>query len=370
LRKCLTLIIDPRPESFGHYFELSKNICTAFIKLNQEFIFLSCYADKLQIDFINNVESIFTHNKFIKIDFENSVFLKSILNLFDLKDVFFHVVLLNDHKNSITIVKNILSIRNQNIDFHVIALCGPMLRGWPLGIILRNLDSFIYFSNLEQCKTIFTIDPIILKLDTSHKLRYLPDFQMGIERKFIPNNVKLTLGYYGNLNPQRGIKLFLSLAIFNPRVNFRVTGYGDSGNTSAEFKFKNTFSSIIKKIVLKFLNFIPNIEITKGYFRNHSDLVTSLSKNDAIFYAANLSPYSSGIANLSLSMGVPVIWIPGDSAASDTLERFFPEGKIMTSEIYKFGFITQKIRAVRNSQPKSRFEWHDFTSPLKCSCED
>jgi hypothetical protein len=42
-----------------------------------------------------------------------------------------------------------------------------------------------------------------------------------------------------------------------------------------------------------------------------------------------LSPYSSGVSLLAISLDIPVIWTQGNSANSDQMRKSFPLGRLL-----------------------------------------
>jgi hypothetical protein len=359
------VIIDTRVDGSGHYFELSKYVCCALLEEGINFFYLSPYAKRLFRSL--RIRQDTNENQFNQVDL--SSMLKTVLKIDSLSSKKnLKILLLSDKSDSINLISEIIKLDlNHEVKFGIIASLGILLRGWPSHAFEVDRKRIESISNLEQCKVLFSVDPLAI-ISNNSKIFYLPDFQdsggVSFKKTYDKSNC-LSIGFYGSLQFNRGLKLFLMAALKNLSVTFTIYGYGkrfprvdnqDRGNNKISLVIK----SFISGLKLRFLILLPNVKFQNVYFDSQSKLAESMAGNSAIFYATHLSPYSSGIVNLALAIGIPVIWTPGNSAANDTLEKFFPLGKVELCKLRMKNGLKVKLTELKSISVDECIEWTDF----------
>ncbi len=223
-----------------------------------------------------------------------------------------------------------------NLRIFTIVNASTWLRGYPKQGVEES-----YLSSLSAdplISRIYSWDPLAKLQRRFPKLDYLPEIHREV---YISNPIRTNekqIGFYGKLSVDRGLFEVYLAALFHPNRRFRIRGYGKvkamkdfyrmsgyQSKSQTPFRF---LCSMAVCLIAWLLSQLPNIDEKSVEFESDLELVADMKTCKCVFYAANHSPHSSGIALLSLVNEIPVLWIKGNSAASDNLERYYPEGHI------------------------------------------
>ena len=205
--------------------------------------------------------------------------------------------------------------------------------------------------------------------------RFLPEAKESIRRNYFPN--ESTVGFYGKLSSERGLFQLLLAVFLNPKLKFRIMGYG----FNRKYLYRSrTFVSLRKtpisagwSLVINYLATLAlkfkRVTFQEKYFEGEADMAREFQNCSALFFSCTNSPYSSGIVYQSLASNVPVAWLDGDSAMAFVLRREFPQGQIHQTDFFRIGGLTKFVSCLENVETRAIFENEAFDRALvKCSC--
>lgn len=255
-------------------------------------------------------------------------------------------------------------------DLSIITNGSRLLRNWP--DFKQELDFIRKFGDLKSSRDIWIWDPAASKQIISPKLRWLPEFHAKVYDEEFQFPRQNSIGFFGALTVGRGLGDTLMLAALNPSVKFFIRGYGSLSLKSWRPKnyrgrFRNPFKFLCGILVSAFfisLMKLPNVNYQEVYFEDEKSLVKEMRKNQAIFYSADRHPYSSGIALLAVANLVPVIWIPGNSAANDNLETRYHAGRISRKDLFKPFKVNKLLNSLPEVKENSKLHWENLKHEL------
>jgi glycosyltransferase involved in cell wall biosynthesis len=197
------------------------------------------------------------------------------------------------------------------------------------------------------------------------------------ERKYFPEET--TIGFYGKLSSERGLFRLLVSVFLNPKLKFRIMGYGFKRNhlfRSRKFvSIKRTPLAAVWSLIVNYFAVsatkFKRVNFELKYFQDEEEMAREFQNCSAVFFSCAHSPYSSGLVYQSLAAGVPIVWSDGDSAMAHVLKREFPLGEIRNKEIFRPGGLTNFVSDIKNVKTRAIFENKDFDKVLmNCSCQE
>jgi glycosyltransferase involved in cell wall biosynthesis len=240
----------------------------------------------------------------------------------------------------------------------------------------RESEILEKFRSLQENITFLAWDQRVIGNPEFTDTQFLPEAKISRSRDYFPT--KATIGFYGKLTSERGLFELLVSVFLNPKLKFRIIGYGFNRKyifRSRKFvSLKRTplaaaWSLGINYFVTLALKF-KRVSFEQKYFQDEEDMAREFQKCSAVFFSCAHSPYSSGLVYQSLASGVPVVWSDGDSAMSFVLRRQFPSGQIRGEELFRVGGLTKFVSALERVQTRVIFQTKDFDEVLShCSCE-
>jgi glycosyltransferase involved in cell wall biosynthesis len=204
---------------------------------------------------------------------------------------------------------------------------------------------------------------------------FLPEVKDSKARRSFPK--KNTVGFYGKLAFERGLFDLLLAVYLNPRLQFRLMGYGyNSRYVYRSKKFVSLKSTPIAGLWSLAINYLAvialrfkRVNFEEKYFHNEDEMAEEFNNCSAIYFSCSHSPYSSGLVYQSLATHVPVVWSDGNSAMAYVLRREFPQGLISKRQLFLPGGLNSFLNGIRDETPKSVFTWDDFDQALaRCAC--
>ena len=366
LKSCLTFLVDTsREDSPGHNFAHAKSFRSAYISLGKNFCFISPSAKiaKKSDAFLSDLA------EYKNIDQVNDLMDGSIDTIFDVisksqKD-FFHVFFLwggQLNVDNISKFNSLCKFSQENIGVSIIWKFPGLLSRYCTEERLRQERLLIgQFSNFSAPVRLFTSDnrenwevkPPIESITDCFECSNPRSIQQSTN-----HNRHLEVSFFGNLTSERGLSDLLLLACLNPSVIFNVVGYGKvdqsfwrpRGYRSKRKTPLKWITGIFLSLVSVMATKLANVNYSpEHFFEDHKELEFAIKNSQIIYYSSKNSGFSSGIVNISLHYGTPIIWRAGNSPSSDLLRTHFPQGSIMRKHFFP-GYFSVFARSVLKMQ--------------------
>jgi glycosyltransferase involved in cell wall biosynthesis len=232
------------------------------------------------------------------------------------------------------------------------------------------------FRALQANVTFFAWDQRVTGNSEFRDTHFLPEAKQMRERKYFPEET--TIGFYGKLSSERGLFRLLLSVYLNPKLKFRIMGYG----FNHKYLFRTRKFVSIQRTPLSaawslFVNYFAvsalkfkRVNFKQRYFKDEVEMAREFQNCSAVYFSCAHSPYSSGLVYQSLAASVPVVWSDGDSAMAYVLKREFPLGEIRNNEIFRLGGLTNFVSDLKRVKTHPIFENKDFDKVLmNCSCQ-
>jgi hypothetical protein len=164
------------------------------------------------------------------------------------------------------------------------------------------------------------------------------------------------LSFFGGLTYERGIGYLLLLALLNPKLKFEISGagcvdrsvYRPRGYKSKSRTPIHWLIGLVVSMILSLLKNLPNIQLAENYYYlEHKELELSVNNSSFIFYSAKSLGIGSGIVNMALNFGTKILFIPGNSPASELLLKHFPGGRLTLKDFLPL-MLSRKIKGLKN----------------------
>jgi len=354
----------------GHYWQMSANFRRVFLESGINFVFLNPSAlDAKQEDSLTSQQV--KKSAYVTVPEGNRFFDKTLEYIHDFhtrnSGTELHIIFMWLPVVPVEHIEELLGISSTK-PFFISGI--TFSKSFSTGSMGYHFEE--EFSQNERCKKLwvwsdsFSTTPNL----ADSKIRKLPEFHPSFPKA--ESGHAEYLGFFGKLNSARGLSDVCIAALFNPKVSVVIKGYGYQGLRmwrSSSFSFlqyktwtRNPFAAFLTLIVnifFKLMLLLPNVNFDKLPFATQKELQTAIGNCTAVFYAAKL-PYSSGIALTSLATGTPVIWFGSSGEAVKQLEKGFPEGRISRSQLFIPGYLSNRIKKVKDSKPKEMFSWKQF----------
>lgn len=187
----------------------------------------------------------------------------------------------------------------------------------------------------------------------------------------------LIVSFFGALQGRRGFGNFVLLAVLNPDCRFQARGYGYSGRALVAiprshrrfplaWPFRRVTALCLSALVHALVRLLPNLHVDKSPFPDQVSLNEAIAESDAVFACGRYSPYSSGIALQSLACRTPVIWMAGESAASDILFKAYPAGLLRWPRLVGL----RRLKPMLQRLPRPQGEVYGWTMYARMLTED
>lgn len=333
---CFSIVLDTSSEnSRGHYLQFSIDICESYERTQSPSIVLTSNQalqgwfqtrklEFVELHFVSTEQGsdIFSElDSFLKVNADDS---SNPRHLFILrgKD-------LNDDKLSM-----LETMLLKHHDLHIEVLVNAS------GIISRSKEAAFEnrviekFTALSSRVNFIVWDKRVTTCSDLINFRFLPEPKKITPRLSTPT--KTVVGFYGKLSFDRGLFDILVSVFFNPKLQYRISGYGF--NRKYVYRSRNFISmrrTPIRGIFSLALNYLVQLAFLSNkvafeqrYFKDEAEMTSEMQMCSAIFFSCTRSPYSSGLVYQSFAAGIPVVWTPGNSAMAYVLEGIFPEGRI------------------------------------------
>lgn len=227
------------------------------------------------------------------------------------------------------------------------------------------------FDNYDCCRALWVWHEPNTKLETGKKVKRLPEFHSARPKTDFPEKKEYSkqLNFYGGLSSLRGLGEIFLVALFNPKLQVQIKGYGYSKYRVwrplklrlfrySRWRQKPLLAIFIAlaSTAISTLRFLPNIEFDSKPFTSENDFLDAVSTSGFIFVGCKL-PHSSGVALAALAAGVPVIWFGEKGEAVRTLLAASPNGRILYKDIFVPGKVTRILKEYNFAQPKPYFTW-------------
>jgi glycosyltransferase involved in cell wall biosynthesis len=226
------------------------------------------------------------------------------------------------------------------------------------------------FTNLGPRVSFLAWDSRVPNSLKTQNIRFLPEPKHAIPRKTRP--LIKTIGFYGKLSFERGLFDFLLSVFFNPKLHYRISGYGF--NRKHLYRSRNFISmrqtplrgmlSLVLNYFVQLALLSPRVSFEERYFLDEKEMSSDMQLCSAVFFSCTRSPYSSGLVYQSLASGIPVVWSSGNSAMAYVLESFFPPGKVGVSELFRWNGLFNSVDAVDGLTTAPVFDYGSFDEAL------
>ncbi len=376
---CLTLILDNAPDNAkGHFDRLTQDIIESFERNEKACVVVTQNSSMSR--WFNS--RIFSH---VELRFVGALANESIFECLTLE--LNNQIQRNTKQFHFFILR---STRVQEADFDTLKLLFKTFDKVDLRV-LTNVSGILSdtkegkhekeilnkFRELQADVTFFAWDQRVTGKSEFMDTHFLPEAKEMRERRYFPEET--TIGFYGKLSSERGLFRLLVSVFLNPKLNYRIMGYGFKRNhlfRSRKFiSIKRTplaavWSLIVNYFAVSAIKF-KRVNFELKYFQDEDEMAREFQNCSAVFFSCAHSPYSSGLVYQSLAAGVPVVWSDGDSAMAYVLKREFPLGEIRNKEIFRLGGLTNFVSDIKNVKTRAIFENKDFDKVLmNCSCQE
>ncbi len=375
---CLTLILDNAPDnSKGHFHQLTQDLIESFER-NKKPCIVVTQNSSISRWFSSR---IFSHVelRFLQKSVNESIFERLTLELnnqIQRNIQQFHFFILRStrvQEEDFTTLKFLLK-KYEKADLKVLTNVSGILSDTKEG--KHEKEILKKFRELQANVTFFAWDQRVSGNSEFRDTHFLPEAKQMRERKYFPEET--TIGFYGKLSSERGLFRLLLSIYLNPKLKFRIMGYGFNHKyIFRSRKFVSIKSTPIAAIWSLFVNYFvvsalkfKRVNFKKMYFQDEVEMAREFQNCSAVFFSCADSPYSSGLVYQSLAAGVPVVWSDGDSAMAYVLKREFPMGEIRNNEIFRPGGLTNFVSDINEVKTHAIFENKDFDKLIMyCFCQ-
>jgi len=373
---CFSIVLDTSSKnSRGHYLQFSIDICESYERTQSpSIIFTSNQAFR---DWFQERKLEFVELQFINTEQKSGIFseLDSFLNVTtDDSTKPRHLFILRGkdlNSDELSMLKRMLS---KNRDLHIEILVNAS------GIISRSreaaseslvIERFIALSSRVK---FLAWDKRVNAVSDLRNFRFLPEPKNTTPRLIIPT--KTVIGFFGKLSFDRGLFDFLLSVFFNPKLHYRISGYGFSRKhiyrsrnfvSMRQTPFSGMLSLVLNySVQLAFLS--RRVEFSQTYYKDEVEMVSDMQSCSAVFFSCARSPYSSGLVYQSLAAGIPVVWNPGNSAMAYVLEESFSVGRITFRDLFRLNRLFDLVKEVKGVRTAPIFDYEIFDEVLsRCS---
>ena len=311
---CLTIIVDNAPDKTkGHFHQLTQDVIESFERNRKNCILftqnssINIWFKSRQFDYVelrylseSDYSSIFGE---LNSQLTNSK-RKNIENL--------HILILRSNRVYPKDFEylELLSETIEKIDLRVLTNVSGMLSNTKEGAEERRIIE--RFRSLRVETNFLAWDQRVIGNPDFADTRFLPEAKESIRRNYFPN--ESTVGFYGKLSSERGLFQLLLAVFLNPKLKFRIMGYG----FNRKYLYRSrTFVSLRKtpisagwSLVINYLATLAlkfkRVTFQEKYFEGEADMAREFQNCSALFFSCTNSPYSSGIVYQSLASNVPV----------------------------------------------------------------
>jgi hypothetical protein len=375
-KDCFSIVLDTSSEnSRGHYLQFSIDICESYERTqSQSIIFTSNQAFR---DWFQERKLEFVELQFINTEEKSGIFseLDSFLNVTaDDSTKPRHLFILRGKdliSDELSMLKRMLS---KNRDLHIEVLVNAS------GIISRSREAaseslvIERFMALSSRVKFLAWDKRVNAVSDLRNFHFLPEPKNITPRLIIPT--KTVIGFYGKLSFDRGLFDFLLSVFFNPKLHYRISGYGFSRKhiyrsrnfvSMRQTPFSGMLSLVLNySVQLAFLS--RRVEFSQTYYKDEVEMVSDMQSCSAVFFSCARSPYSSGLVYQSLAAGIPVVWNPGNSAMAYVLEESFSVGRITFRDLFRLNRLFDLVKEVKGVRTAPIFDYKIFDEVLsRCS---
>lgn len=376
--ECVTVILDNVPnKSKGHFTQLAQDVCRSYQRSQRKCLLVT--HNSLLLDLFDQQVLSYVKVRLVPESEKKSIFeivSEHLLRNMQSGETRIHLFVLRSNTvqlNDFDEIKNWLDTY-ENLDLTVLTNIS--------GIISESLEAeserriLEKFRSLRNDVTFLAWDQRVEKNKDFLDTRFLPEVKPARARLIHPE--KTTVGFYGKLSSERGLFRLLFSVFLNPKLEFRIMGYG----FNARYLFRSKKFVSLKKtpgtgVLSLIVNFVGNLALRsrrvvfeEKYFNNENEMALELQKCSAVYFSCANSPYSSGLVYQALSAGVPVVWSDGDSAMAFVLREHFPKGRIDDKDLFRFGGLTNFVKNLEGVTPTTIFQQKDFDDVLNhCNCE-
>ena len=377
--ECATFLIDNSTSEFlGHTWEYSKIFYNFFSVMGGgEFYLFSPLAGKEDLSTSINRVKVETMEEAIALIYRTIV---------QSKKTIFHIFILWAHQYEIEDHRSLASFKPPMGKRAIIQILGkfPTAIGRDTTLQSVAFEAMLAETYLgSACQVKFLAwDPLasgnlrgIQLLPITEHFDYFATRQDLDEKDKVRENFQV--GFFGNLTSARGVGTFLTLALVNPDVKFKIRGSGfidrslyrpDGYVSKAGTPFRWLLGLSVSLVLTK-LKKLPNIDCQENHhYASHVDLERDLDKTEFIFYSARNSGLSSGIVNMALHYGKRTLYIRGNSPASDLLEDKFPMGMLRWWEFIPLNLTRKLKRLTQVPRPVKLQTRQDFYRDLENLC--
>ena len=373
---CFSIVLDTSSQnSRGHYLQFSIDVCESYERTqSRSIIFTSNQALR---EWFQARRLEFVELKFINTEQESEIFseLNSFLNITaDNSSKPRHLFILRGKDLSDNKLSKLEKMLSEHHDLHIDVLVNAS------GIISKSKEAAYEnlvlekFTKLSSRVNFLAWDKRITAVSDLKNFRFLPEPKNITPRLSIPT--KTVIGFYGKLSFDRGLFDILVSVFFNPKLQYRISGYGF--NRKYLYRSRNFISMRrtpvrgIFSLALNYLvqlSFLSNrVAFEQKYFKDEAEMTSEMQTCSAIFFSCARSPYSSGLVYQSFAAGVPVVWTPGNSAMAHVLDESFPLGRITLRDIFRRNRLFDLVKQVKDVRTAPIFDHEIFDDVLsRCS---
>ena len=375
---CLTLILDNAPDNAkGHFHQLTQDFIESFERNDKDCLVVTQNSSVRQ--WFSTREFSHVELRFVRESANESIFeilTSELNNQIERNAKPFHLIILRSTRvleRDFGTLKFLLKTF-EKVDLRVLTNVSGILSHTTEG---RNEKKTLEkFRALQAKVTFFAWDQRVTGNSEFRDTHFLPEAKEMRERRFFPKET--TIGFYGKLSSERGLFRLLLSVFLNPKLKFRIMGYG----FNHKYLFRSRKFVSIKRTPLAavwslFVNYFAvsalkfkRVNFKQRYFHDEVEMAREFQNCSAVFFSCAHSPYSSGLVYQSLAAGVPIVWSDGESAMAYVLKREFPLGEIGNKEMFRLGGLTSFVSDLKNVKTHAIFENEDFDKVLmNCSCQ-
>jgi hypothetical protein len=373
---CFSIVLDTSSkDSRGHYLQFSIDICESYERTQKKSIILT--SNRALQDWFQARRLKFVNLEFVNAERELGIFseLESVLDVYAYNaSKPRHLFILRGKEISAGQLSLLGKVLLKHHDLHVEVLVNAS------GIISRSKEAtseilvIKKFTELNSRVNFLAWDKRLAVVSDLKNFRFLPEPKNRTPRSSIPT--KTVIGFYGKLSFDRGLFDFLFSVFFNPKLHYRISGYGFSRKhlyrsrnfiSMRQTPFRGILSVALNYLVqLAFLS--RRVKFSQTYFKDEKDMISDMQSCSAVFFSCARSPYSSGLVYQSLAAGIPVVWNPGNSAMAYVLEESFPAGRISVTKLHHFNDLYNLVKEVKGLRTFPIFDYKNFDDVLStCS---
>lgn len=374
---CLTLILDNAPDNAkGHYHQLTKDLIESFERNEKACIVITQNSSVTR--WFNSKKFSHVELRMARESANESIFeilASELYNQIERNAKPYHLIILRSTRvleRDFDNLKFLLKTFEKG-DLRVLANVSGILSSTKGG--QHEEEILKKFRALQANVTFLAWDQRVTGNSEFRDTHFLPEPKEMGEREYFPKET--TIGFYGKLSSERGLFRLLLSVFLNPKLKFRIMGYGFNHKylfRSKKFvSIKRTplaavWSLIVNYLAVSAIKF-KRVKFEQKYFQDEEEMAREFQNCSAVFFSCAHSPYSSGLVYQSLAAGVPVVWSDGDSAMAYVLKSEFPLGEIRDNEIFRLGGLTNFVSDLKKVKTQAIFENRDFDKVLmNCPC--